>query len=83
MSEAYLYEFLYRGRPAGSAEPPAWHVVLGQRVTPPGSAEAQFVASGALTPAQAEGAGFPLSTVLAGIDAAALAGRDAALAEAA
>ena len=81
MSEPYLYEFLYRGRPAGSAEPPAWHVVLGQHVTPPGAREPQFVASGALTPAQAQAAGFPLSAVLAGIDAAALAGRDAAMAE--
>ncbi len=83
MGEPYLYEFLYRGRPAGSAEAPAWHVVIGQHVTPPGAAEAQFVASGALTPVQAEAAGFPLSAVLAGIDAAALAGRDAAAAEAA
>ncbi len=83
MGQPYLYEFLYRGRPEGSTEPPAWHVVLGQQVTLPGAAEAQFVASGALTPAQAEAAGFPLTAVLAGIDAAALAGRDAALAEAA
>lgn len=83
MGEPYLYEFLYRGRPAGSAEAPAWHVVVGQYVTPPGAQEPQFVASGALTPAQAEAAGFPLSAVLAGIDAAALAGRDAAAAEAA
>ncbi len=83
MGEPYLYEFLYRGRPAGSADAPAWHVVIGQHVTPPGASEAQFVASGALTPAQAEAAGFPLSAVLAGIDAAALAGRDAAAAEAA
>ncbi len=83
MSEPYLYEFLYRGRPAGSAEAPAWHVVLGRHVTPPGATDAQFVASGALSPAQAEAAGFPLSAVLAGIDAAALAGRDAAVAEAA
>lgn len=82
MSEPYLYEFLYRGRPAGSAEPPAWHVVLGQSVTPPGGGAPYFVASGALTPAQAEEAGFPLSAVLAGIDAAALAGQDTARAEA-
>ncbi|OAS22836.1 hypothetical protein [Methylobacterium platani] len=83
MGEPYLYEFLYRGRPAGSAEPPAWHVVIGQHVTPPGASEAQFVASGALTPAQADAAGFPLAAVLAGIDAAALSGRDAAVSEAA
>lgn len=82
MGQPFLYEFLYRGRPAGSAEAPAWHVMIGQHVTPPGAAEAQFVASGALTPAQAEAAGFPLSAVLAEIDAAALAARDAALAEA-
>ncbi|MEN3234207.1 hypothetical protein PUR29_33145 [Methylobacterium ajmalii] len=82
MSEAYLYEFLYRGRPAGSAEAPAWHVIIGQHVTPPGATAPQFVASGALTPAQAEAAGFPLASVLEGIDTAALAGRDAALADA-
>ncbi len=51
-------------------------------MTPPGGTAPQFVSSGALTPAQAEAAGFPLSSVLAGIDAAALAGRDAALADA-
>ncbi|MFH6786695.1 hypothetical protein [Methylobacterium sp. MA0201] len=82
MGQPFLYEFLYRGRPAGSAEAPAWHVVLGQHVTPPGASATQFVASAALTPAQAEAAGFPLAAVLAGIDAAALAGRDAAVAEA-
>lgn len=82
MGEPYLYEFLYRGRPPGSAEPPAWHVVLGRHVTAPDAREAQFVASAALAPAQAEAAGFPLAAVLAGIDGAALAGRDAALAEA-
>lgn len=83
MTEAYLYEFLYRGRPPGSAEAPAWHVVIGQNVTLPGSSESQFVSSGALTPAQAEAAGFPLPTILTSIDAAAMASRDAALADAA
>ncbi|WP_288587443.1 hypothetical protein [uncultured Methylobacterium sp.] len=82
MDQPYLYEFLYRGRPAGSTEAPAWHVIVGQQVTLPGASEAQFVTSGALTPAQAEAAGFPLSAVLDGIDAAALAGRDAAVADA-
>ncbi|TNC14935.1 hypothetical protein FF100_04995 [Methylobacterium terricola] len=82
MDQPFLYEFLYRGRPAGSAEAPAWHVILGQYVTLPGASNPQFTDSGALTPAQAEAAGYPLATVLAGIDAAALAGRDAALAEA-
>lgn len=79
MDKPFLYEFLYRGQPEGSTEPSAWHVVIGQYVTPPGATEPQFVSSGALTPAQAEAAGFPLDTVLAGIDAAALAARDAAL----
>ena len=37
MDKPFLYEFLYRGRPAGAAEPPAWHIVLGQYVTPPGA----------------------------------------------
>jgi hypothetical protein len=83
MSEPYLYEFLYRGRPTGSAEPPAWHVVVGQQVQPPGAAEPQFVSSAALTPAQAEAAGFPLSDILSGINAAALSACEAAQADAA
>ncbi len=82
MSEPYLYEFLYRGRPTGDPQPPAWHVVIGQHVMPPGAAEAQFVSSGALTPAQAEAAGFPLPSILDGIAAAAIAERDAAVADA-
>ncbi|MFE1602112.1 hypothetical protein [Methylobacterium sp. ID0610] len=77
MSEAFLYEFLFRGRAADDPEPPAWHVILGQVVRLPGAREAQFVDSGALTPAQAAAAGFPLERVLAGIEAAALADRDA------
>lgn len=83
MGEPYLYEFLYRGRPPGSAEAPAWHVVLARSVVLPGTGEVQVVPSGALTPAQAEAAGFPLAMVLSGIDAAALAGCEAAVAEAA
>jgi hypothetical protein len=80
MNQPFLYEFLYRGRPPGSAEAPAWHVVLGQHVMPPGGTEPQFVASGALTPAQAEAAGFPLSAAIGEINASALAERDAAMA---
>jgi hypothetical protein len=83
MGEPFLYEFLYRGRPAGDPQDPAWHVVLGQHVAPPGATEAQFVQSGALTPEQAAAAGFPIAAVLDGINAAALTGRDAARTEAA
>jgi len=77
MSEPFLYEFLYRGRAPGAAEPPAWHVMLAQSVTPPGGGPAQVVASGALSPAQAEAAGFPLPTLLAAINASIMADRDA------
>ncbi|SFV05960.1 hypothetical protein SAMN02799631_04327 [Methylobacterium sp. 174MFSha1.1] len=83
MNKPYLYEFLYRGRPEGDSEPPAWHVVIGQMVQLPGAAAPQFVSSGPLTPEQAEAAGHSLSAVLDGINAAALAGRDAAVADAA
>ena len=80
MSDVFLYEFLYRGRPGGEARAASWHVILGQFVTPPGGGAGQFVASAALTPAQAAAAGFPLERVLAGMEAAALAERDAAVA---
>lgn len=80
MSETFLYEFLFRGRPGGEAAAASWHVILGQVVTPPGGGAGQFVASGALTPAQAAAAGFPLERVLGGIETAALAERDAAVA---
>ncbi|MBY0300054.1 MAG: hypothetical protein K2X71_29125, partial [Methylobacterium sp.] len=72
-------EFLFRGRPGGEAAAASWHVILGQVVTPPGGGAGQFVASGALTPAQAA-AGLPLERVLRGIETAALAERDAAVA---
>lgn len=77
MSDLFLYEFLYRGRPPGAAEPPAWHVVLAQSVPLPGGGPAQIVASAALSPAQAEAAGFPLPTLLSAIGSAVMADRDA------
>ncbi|MGY2047949.1 hypothetical protein [Methylobacterium sp. JK268] len=77
MSETFLYEFLYRGRGPGAAEPPGWHVVLAQSVAPPGGGAAQTVLSGALTPAQAEAAGFGLPALLSAINAGVMAERDA------
>ncbi len=56
MSDHYLYEFLYRGRPAGDAEPPAWHVVIGQMVQMPGRLGGAIRLQRPLTPAQAEAA---------------------------
>ncbi|SDA33622.1 hypothetical protein SAMN02799622_05574 [Methylobacterium sp. UNC378MF] len=76
-SDLFLYEFLYRGRPPGDPQPPAWHVVLAQVVTLPGGGPAQVVASVALSPTQAEAAGFPLPALLSAIDGAVLADRDA------
>ena len=72
----YLHEFLFRGRAPGSAEPPAWHVILAQDVTPPGGV-AQTILGGALTPEQAEAAGYALPEILAGLDTAVMADRDA------
>ncbi|BAQ44412.1 hypothetical protein [Methylobacterium aquaticum] len=82
MSKPYIYEFLFRGRPEGSAEPAAWHVIIGQTTEVPGSGE-QLVTSGALTPEKAEAAGFSLSSILSGIETRAMAERDAAATEAA
>lgn len=77
MSAPFLYEFLFRGRPPGDAQPPAWHVVLGQAVALPGEPAPQVVLSAALTPTQAEAAGFPLPALLEAINADVMADRDA------
>ncbi|MFE1601644.1 hypothetical protein [Methylobacterium sp. ID0610] len=80
MSDPFLYEFLFRGRPPGDPELPAWHVVIGQYVSLPGS-EPQFVSSGPLTPEKAQAAGFPLDVVIGDLATAAMVGRDALAAE--
>lgn len=68
----YLDEFLYRGRPEGSDQPPAYHVILGS-VTRDGFGKTVVTTSDALTPEQAEAAGFPLPAALAAINAGAMA----------
>lgn len=68
----YLDEFLYRGRPAGAAEPPAYHVVLGDAVID-AFGNQSISLSGPLTPAQAESHGFTLQTIAETINSQTLA----------
>jgi len=60
---SFVYEFLYRGAPDGSA----WHVVLAETVDVLG--QPTLVTSAPLTPDQAAAQGFPLSAVVDGINA--------------
>jgi hypothetical protein len=79
MSVQFVYQYLYRGRPEsghGSGSPD-WSVVLGRYVEMPGLSEPRMLETGPLTPEQAAAAGFPLSGIIDGINAAALADRDA------
>ena len=62
----YLYEFLYRGQPDGTGD---FHVVLAGTSTDAfGVVTTQQ--SKAMTPDQAAAAGFPLPTIIAGINGA-------------
>lgn len=72
MSAPFLYEFLFRGGDPATGAGGAWHIRIAQSVALPGEA-AHVVIGGALTPEQAAAAGFPLPTVLAAINAEALA----------
>ena len=74
---AYVYEFLYRGRPNGES---AYHVVLAEEVTD-SFGRNRLSESNALTPAQAEALGFPLPTIIVDINAAVMAERDQAVTE--
>lgn len=67
---AYFYEFLYRGRPEGSVEAPAWHVVLGASGND--TFGRPYHDEATLSVAQAEAAGWALPTVLAAINTDAL-----------
>lgn len=69
---AFVHEFMFRGRAPGDVQPPAWHVILGDNITDP-FGNSKFVDSGALTPAQAAAAGFPLPALLAAINTATMA----------
>ena len=70
-ADTYLYEFLYRGQPAGAAQPPAWHVILA-RPGQDGFGASLLTLSPAMTPDQAAALGVDLPAVLAAINAAAL-----------
>ena len=73
----YVYEFLYRGRPNGES---AYHVVLAD-VVADALGQSRHVESSVLTPEQATTLGFPLTTIIAEINATVLIERDRALAE--
>lgn len=62
-----VYEFLYRG-----GDELAWSVTLGNTM-PDGFGGTIITTKGPMTPEQAEALGFPLSTVIDGINSAALA----------
>ncbi|WP_303827561.1 hypothetical protein, partial [Asticcacaulis taihuensis] len=71
----YVEEFLWRGRPEGSDLPAGWHIIIGaQSVDGFGGERIDFTQ--ALTPEQAEAIGFPLETIIAGINADALKAAD-------
>lgn len=72
--EQWIEEFLFRGRPPGSTEPPAYHVVIGQQVSDPFEPDKKTRRLlGPMTPEQAEAMGFPASALVAGINDAAVA----------
>lgn len=66
---AYLYEFLWRGRPSGSAEAPAYHVILARDATD-GFGGTTTSLSPAMTPDQAAAAGFAMPAILADLNLA-------------
>lgn len=59
----YIYEFLYRGRPTRSLDPPAWHLILGDDAT--GKERC-------LNMAQAVAAGWALPSLLTAMNTAAV-----------
>ena len=64
----YLYEFLYRGRPKGSAEPSDYHVILARAVEDPFTKATMTTTSQAMTPDGAKALGFDLATIVAAVD---------------
>lgn len=61
MSSTYLYEFLWRGQPDGSSD---YHVILAAPQVNPLTGATSILTGSAMTPTQAEAAGFPLATVI-------------------
>ncbi len=68
----HLHEFLYRGRPEGSSEPPAYHVILADDGTD-AFGRPTIITSHAMTPEQARERGFGLPEILKAINAGVLA----------
>lgn len=71
--ELWVEEFVWRGRPPGSAQPSGWHVVIGMISQDNGKP----LYSDPLTPAQAEQAGFSLAEIIKGLNTDAMQERDA------
>lgn len=67
---AYFYEFLYRGRPADSADAPAWHVTLG--AAGKDTFGRAYHDEATLNMSQAEAAGWALPAILGAINTDAL-----------
>jgi hypothetical protein len=75
----YVHEFLWRGREPGSAETPAWHVILADVGTDGFGQPTRSERT--LNVAQATEAGFDLDAIVAGINTAALTELEALRAE--
>lgn len=68
-ANAYVYEFLYRGQPVGSATPPAYHVI----VAVPGTdafGNPTLALSRPMTPDEATAQGLALPKIISGINTA-------------
>jgi hypothetical protein len=68
----YLYEFLYRGRPADHPEPPAYHVILADATTDAFN-QPHVNVGPAMTPEQASAMGFDLPAIIKAINAGVMA----------
>jgi len=68
-ANAYVYEFLYRGQPAGSASAPEYHVIAAVPGTDAfGNSTTAY--SAPMTPDQAVAQGLTLPALIAGINTA-------------
>lgn len=70
----YVYEFLFRGRPEGSSDAPAWHVAIESRVDTGLGHVAPHVVTLNMERAKAEG--WTLPKIIADINADAMAEAD-------
>ena len=75
----FIHEFLYRGRPEGAAEPPAWHLTLVSTGTNDFGETVRSEKT--LTMAEAQAAGWDLPEIIAAINAETLIELDAKRAE--